>query len=79
MIEYRRQQQATRENKVQEAQQQAAEQTSPANDNQPQKYYNPATGLEMTKEAYNKMQEFLERARQREQERNDRKRGGLEY
>ncbi|GAB3754739.1 relaxase/mobilization nuclease domain-containing protein [Spirosoma pomorum] len=63
------QQEQERKKKVQEAQQQAAEQTT-------QKYYNPVTGQEMTPEAYQRFQEFLERQKQREQ---DRSRNRLEY
>lgn len=74
MINHQRQKEADRESKVQEAQQQAREQTQPANDNQPQKYYNPVTGQEMTADAYQKLQEFLDRQKQREQERDAKRR-----
>jgi len=79
MIDHHRQQEINRRHKMQEAQTQAKEQTQPANDNQLQRYYNPATGQEMTKEAYAKMQQFLERANQRERERKAKGRDGYDY
>jgi hypothetical protein len=79
MAMFERQQQADRENKVQEVHKQATEQTQPANDNRSPKYYNPVTGQEITQAAYEKMQEFIRRQGQRKQGRKTRDRGGLEY
>ena len=67
MLMHQRHQQINRENKLQEAQKQAKEQSEPTNDNQQaQMYYNPVTGQEMTADAYQKLQDFIKRQNERE-------------
>lgn len=78
MIEHARQrEQAQPETVLQQAQESAREQTRPANDDQPRKYFNPVTGQEMTADAYQRMQARIEEQKQREAEKQarDRERG----